>query len=70
MIDEVLFLEARVFNEFLRKHNMKPKEANQLFEKYGIWNYLEECYDILHMNGDEYILYDVELILERKGGFA
>ncbi len=67
MLDEVLFMEARVFAEYLRKYKMKPKEANRIFEKYGIWKYLEECYDTLHMNGDEYILNDIEYILRRNG---
>ncbi|MBQ9007757.1 MAG: DUF3791 domain-containing protein [Clostridia bacterium] len=70
MLNEVLFLEARIFAEFVRKFNIKPKEANRVFEKYGIWTYIEECYDTLHMNGDDYILNDVEHILQRKGALA
>ena len=60
-------MEARLFAEYLKKYNKKPRDANQMFEKYGIWKYIEECYDILHMNGDEYILNDIEYILRRKG---
>ena len=67
MLNEVLFMEARLFAEYLKKYNKKPREANQRLEKYGIWKYIEECYDILHMNGDEYILNDIEYILLRKG---
>ena len=67
MLNEILFMEARIFAEYLRKFKMKPKEANGIFERYGIWNYIEECYDVLHMNGDEYILNDIEYILKKKG---
>ena len=70
MMDEVLFMEARLFSAFLQKHGMKPKDANIMFEHYGIWNYIEECYAVLHMNGDEYILNDIETILQRKGAYA
>jgi len=67
MIDEVLYMEARVFIEFLRKFKMKAKEANRIFESYGIWKYIEECYDLLHMSGDEYVLNDIVKILKYKG---
>jgi len=67
MLDEVLFMEARLFAEYLKKFNIKPKDANRIFESYGIWKYIEECYDVLHMNGDEYILNDIEFIIRRKG---
>lgn len=67
MLNEVLFMEARLFSEYLRRFKMKPKDANRVFEKYGIWKYIEDCYDILHMNGDEYILNDIEYILRKKG---
>jgi len=36
---------------------------SQMFNDHNIWNYIEECYDTLHMNGDEYILNDIEEIL-------
>ena len=67
MLDEVLFMEARLFAEYLKKFNIKPKDANRIFESYGIWKYIEECYDVLHMNGDEYILNDIEFIIRRTG---
>ena len=67
MLDEVLFMEARLFAEYLKKFNIKPKDANRIFESYGIWKYIEDCYDVLHMNGDEYILKDIEFIIRRIG---
>jgi hypothetical protein len=70
MINEVLFMEARLFGEFLHKFDIRPKDANRMFERFGIWEYIEECYDVLHMNGDEYILNDIESILKRRGAFA
>ena len=60
-------MEARVFSDFVRKFNLKPTDANRLFENYGIWKYIKECYDVLHMNCDEYILNDIVRILQKKG---
>ena len=69
-MNEVLFMEARLFSEFVKRYRMNPKEANQLFEKHGIWEYIEDCYDTLHMSGDEYVLNDIEYILRKRGALA
>ena len=70
MLDEVLYMEARVFREFLSRSNMKPAAANRLFNAHGIWNYIESCYDTLHMSGDECVMEDIERILETEGAVA
>jgi hypothetical protein len=46
---------------------VSPIEGDELFSKYGIWKYLEDAYDVLHLNGDEYALNDVMEILKAKG---
>ncbi|MBQ8161846.1 MAG: DUF3791 domain-containing protein [Clostridia bacterium] len=69
-VNEVLFLEMRIFNEFLQKHGMQPSKANRLFENNGLWKFIEDNYDVLQMNGDEYVLDDVEYILRKKGVLA
>ena len=67
MINEVLYMEIRLFREFCRKYHISNKQANSIFKDNKIWEYLESCYDTLHMNGDDYILADVTNILEKKG---
>ena len=46
---------------------MKAKDAYELFDANDIWGYIEECYDILHMSGDECILEDIQQILRKNG---
>ena len=46
---------------------MKNKTNSSLFEQHGIWDYVESCYEVLHMSGDEYVLNDVYQILIRNG---
>jgi len=38
-----------------------------LFEKNGIIRMLDEDYDILHGHGFEYVIHDIEQILENGG---
>lgn len=33
-------------------------------------SYIESCYDVLHMSGDECVLEDIRKILNRKGAIA
>ena len=67
MINEVLFMEVRLLRQFCEEHGLSMASANSLFDAHGIWHYIEECYDVLHMSGDEYILGDIDGILAAKG---
>ena len=67
MIDEVLFMEMRIFSEYCNIMKIDPKQANRLFNQYHIWEYIESCYDSLHLNGDACVMDDVQTIIEKKG---
>ena len=67
MINEVLFMEMRIFREFCRKNNVNAEKGNGIFNAHQIWHYIEACYDMLHMNGDDYIITDIENILKSRG---
>ena len=45
---------------FKEKKQMTGKEAHELFEKYDVFQYLENGYDILHTQGDQWIVEDIE----------
>ena len=42
------------------------QKADLLFKDYGIWSYIENCYDSLHLEGDENIYQDIINILHSK----
>ena len=44
---------------------MTGSEAFSLFEKKDILKMLDEDYDILHGHGFDYVLHDIEQILEK-----
>ena len=67
MIDEVLYMETRIFREFCEKMKITAKKANELFNNFKIWDYIESCYDMLHLSGDECVLNDIEKILKKRG---
>lgn len=67
MINEILYMEMRLLQQFCVKHNIPSISANKLFKEHAIWNYIEDCYNTLHLNGDEYILNDIEQIMAARG---
>ncbi|MCQ2374247.1 MAG: DUF3791 domain-containing protein [Phascolarctobacterium sp.] len=52
---------------FCDRVKCSPVEGNAIFEKYGIWTFIEECYDSLHLSSDESALEDIMKILKSKG---
>lgn len=67
MLNEMIFFETRVFRLFCEREKVSPVEANKLFDKYGIWKYIEETYDMLHLSSDECTYEDIVEILKVEG---
>ena len=67
MINEILFMEVRLIQEFCEKHNISIRRGNEIFNENQIWNYMEDCYESLHTSGDKYILNDLEEVLQLRG---
>ncbi len=70
MLDETLFMEARLFRLFRDRMNLSAKEANRIFESYGIWLFIENCYDSLHLEGDDAAFEEIKTKLTREGATA
>ena len=49
------------------KKSMTGKEVYELFEKYGVLNYLQEGYEVLHTQGDSWLVNDIEEFLDVRG---
>ena len=67
MINEVLYMEIRLVGAFSEKYKLTRSAVNRIFSKYNIWQYIESCYEVFHLNGDEYNLDDISDSLKGKG---
>ena len=47
--------------------NISGKEVYELFEKYGVLKYLQDGYDMLHTQGDSWLINDIDKFLEIRG---
>ena len=46
--------------------NLTGKQTLQLFEDYGVFDYLREFYDVLHTTGHDYINNDIDIYLRER----
>lgn len=67
MLDEVLFMQMRLFRLYRTKAGLSARACNRLFEEQGIWDFIANCYDYLHLEGDDAILADIEAKLANQG---
>lgn len=49
---------------FKLKYNLSGKKVYNLFDKYKVFDYLEEGYDMLHTQGEEWLINDIKEFLK------
>lgn len=67
LIDSVVQREA-VRNEqmILQYESLTGKQTAELFRRYGVFDYLNEFYDVLHTTGYQYINHDIDIYLKSR----
>lgn len=46
--------------------SMTGKQVCELFEKYGVFDYIHEFFDVLHTTGYQYINHDIDIYLQAR----
>lgn len=46
--------------------SLTGEQAYKLFERYGVFDYLREFYDVLHTTGYQYINNDIDIYLKSR----
>ena len=46
---------------------LNGQEVFSLFERYGVFDYIREFYDVLHTTGHHYINNDIDIYLNSRG---
>lgn len=47
--------------------NLTGREVSALFQRYGVFDYIRDFYDILHTTGHNYINNDIDIYLNSRG---
>jgi predicted glycosyltransferase len=53
LLDEVLFMQLRLFRMFIQRTGMTSSDANALWKAHDVWSFISEFYDMFHTEGDE-----------------
>ncbi len=46
---------------------MSIQKVNELFDKYSILKFIEDCYGVFHMEGDYAVFDEIKTVLKNKG---
>lgn len=47
--------------------NLSGKQVLDIFDRYGVFDYIREFYDVLHTTGYNYINNDIDIYLKSRG---
>ena len=50
--------------EYKNQKGLTGKEAISLFNKYSVFEYIKEFYEVLHTTGSKYIVDDIDLYIK------
>jgi hypothetical protein len=66
---EIVKFKVFCIERYKYTYNLKGNEVLRLFKQYGVMDYIDSFYDVLHTFGDKYIVADInEFITVRKTG--
>lgn len=57
-LDIAYFLSFSM-EQYKNKHNMSGEEVATLFERYGVLSYLEDNFEVLHMQGHRWLMDEI-----------
>lgn len=64
---EIIFMQARLLRLASEEWHISIQKANALFDKYQLLRFIEECYDVFHMEGDYAVFEELKAVLKSKG---
>lgn len=64
---QIIFMQARLLRLASEEWHTTIQKANELFDKYGILRFIEECFDVFHMEGDAAVFDEIQTVLRSKG---
>ena len=65
-VSKTLEFKAFCFEAYRADKKLTGRETIALFEKYGVLNYLEACFDVLHTTGRAYIVEDIDIFINAR----
>jgi hypothetical protein len=67
--DKAKVLEFVLFcvEMYAQKHEISGRVVMDRFSEYGVVDFLRDGYDVLHTQGRQYIISEIEIFLDNRG---
>ncbi len=65
--DDLFQIQIRLFRRFQVNENLSAKNAEAVFQKYDVFEYIKICYEEFHVQGDDANMDDLYQYLKKKG---
>ncbi|WP_434292030.1 DUF3791 domain-containing protein [Clostridium botulinum] len=65
--EKILEFVSFCIENFKVKFKMKGKDVANLFDESGVIDFLIDGYDVLHIQGKDYVLFEIEIFLKNRG---
>ena len=65
--EDIFMLQVRLYRMLQNRLGLSSVECNDVFDKYGLFDYIVQCYEEYHMQGDEANYADMLEYLKRQG---
>ena len=63
-MSKTLDFKVFCFEAYRAEKKMTGREAMQLFQEYGVLNYLDKFYDVLHTTGRQYMIEEIDEFID------
>ena len=64
---EIIFMQVRLVRLASEEWNTSIQKAAVLFDRYNIFKFIEDCYGVFHMEGDNAVFDEIKTLLKNKG---
>ncbi len=67
MEKEIQEMKCHAFRIAQQRWQLPPSRCAEIFARYGVYAFIQDCYDILHLSGYECVVNDIEKMLAAEG---
>lgn len=64
---QIVFMQVRLLRLAAEEWNTTIQKANEIFDKYNLLKFIEECFDVFHMEGDCAVFEEIQTVLRCRG---
>ena len=65
-MSKTLAFKAFCFEAYRADKNLTGRQTMALFKQYGVLEYLDACFDVLHTTGRAYIVEDIDVFIDAR----